>query len=208
MKDTLFTLIIFATGIFMGITDTVPQWLHHPSLSLMVLMILVFMVGIELGVKEKETHLSRNISLRALMLPLFTITGTLLFSALAVVVLSDMSINDCLAVGSGFGYYSLSSVLIANLKSASFGTDIAIRLSSIALLANIIREMLALFSIPFLAKHFGKFVPISVAGISSMDLCLPMIVKKTGREELIPVAVIHGVALEISVPLLVTFFCR
>lgn len=207
MKDMISILTVFGLGISMGATNTAPRWLHYQSLPLFFLMILILMVGIELGVKEKETHLSRHINLKALMLPVFTIIGTLLFSALAVTLIRDMSLNDCLAVGSGFGYYSLSSVLIADLKSASFGTDFAIRLSSIALLANIIREMLALFSIPLLAKYFGKFVPISVAGISSMDLCLPLIVKKTGREDLIPVAVIHGVALEICVPLLVTFFC-
>ena len=139
-----------------------------------------------------------------LLLPLFTIAGTLLFSGLAVFLLRDLRLMDCLAVGSGFGYYSLSSVLITNLKG---GAADAAALATVALLANIMRELVALFGIPLFARLGGRLAPISVAGINSMDVCLPMIVRSSGSE-LIPLAVLHGLALELSVPLLVGLFCR
>lgn len=116
--------------------------------------------------------------------------------------------NDCLTIGSGFGYYSLSSVLIADIKSATLGPQGAAELATIALLANVIREMIALFGTPVLARWGGRLVPISVAGINSMDVCLPMIVRSSYKgEELIPIAILHGIALEVSVPFLINAFC-
>ena len=84
---------------------------------------------------------------------------------------------------------------------------IASQLGAIALLANIIREMLALFGAPLYASFFGKFAPVSVAGINSMDVCLPVISRYSGKN-IVPVAIIHGIILEISVPLLISLFCK
>lgn len=123
-------------------------------------------------------------------------------------LLHGRDLNDCLTIGSGFGYYSLSSVLIADIKSATLGPQGAAELATIALLANVIREMIALFGTPVLARWGGRLVPISVAGINSMDVCLPMIVRSSYKgEELIPIAILHGIALEVSVPFLINAFC-
>ena len=122
-------------------------------------------------------------------------------------LLTSWNIYDCMAVGSGFAYYSLSSLLIVQLKEASAGIEIASQLGAIALLANIIREMLALFGAPLYASFFGKFAPVSVAGINSMDVCLPVISRYSGKN-IVPVAIIHGIILEISVPLLISLFCK
>ena len=97
--------------------------------------------------------------------------------------------------------------MIADIKSATLGVQGATELATIALLANIIREMIALFGTPTLARLGGRLAPISVAGINSMDVCLPVIVRNTYKgEELIPLAILHGIALEVSVPLLISVF--
>ena len=102
----------------------------------------------------------------------------------------------------------MPSVLIADIKSATLGPQGAAELATIALLANVIREMIALFGTPVLARWGGRLVPISVAGINSMDVCLPMIVRSSYKgEELIPIAILHGIALEVSVPFLINVFC-
>ena len=49
-----------------------------------------------------------------------------------------------MAIGSGFAYYSLSSLLIVQFKEAAIGLEMATQLGTIALLANIIREMLTM----------------------------------------------------------------
>ena len=164
-------------------------------------------VGISIGSNKNLKAIISHLHPKMLLIPLGTITGTLLFSALASILLSQWSVFDCMAVGSGFAYYSLSSLLIVQLKEASAGIEIASQLGAIALLANIIREMLALFGAPLYASFFGKFAPVSVAGINSMDVCLPVISRYSGKN-IVPVAIIHGIILEISVPLLISLFCK
>lgn len=82
-----------------------------------------------------------------------TILGTLAGSAAVSLILTHRSLTDCLAVGSGFGYYSLSSIFITEYKGAELGT--------IALLANISREILTLLAAPLLVRWFGNLAPIS-----------------------------------------------
>lgn len=204
MKENLLIFACLALGLAAGMTGTAPAALAHPGLPLVLLSGLVFLVGITLGGNREVFASLRGFRWRMLLLPLFTIAGTLLFSGLAVFLLHDLRLTDCLAVGSGFGYYSLSSVLITNLKG---GAADAAALATVALLANIVRELVALFGIPLFARLGGRLAPISVAGINSMDVCLPMIVRSSGSE-LIPLAVLHGLALELSVPLLIGLFCR
>ena len=71
----------------------------------------------------------------------------------------QMGVFDCLAVGSGFAYYSLSSILITELKEASLGVQMATELGTIALIANIIREIMALLGAPLFVKYFGRLAP-------------------------------------------------
>jgi uncharacterized membrane protein YbjE (DUF340 family) len=74
------------------------------------------------------------------------------------VLLTRWSVFDCLAVGSGLGYYSLSSILIMELKTPDLGAQLATELATIALLTNVIRELVALVGAPFICKYFGKLL--------------------------------------------------
>ena len=135
----------------LGYADAVPTWLLDPDLPMIILSVMVVLVGLGLGAGDNLHYMLRTFNWRMLLLPLCTIVGTLLFSALGVLVLRGFSLTDCLAVGSGFGYYSLSSVLIADLKSATLGVQGAAELATVALLANVVREMIALFGMPLFA---------------------------------------------------------
>lgn len=112
-----------------------------------------------------------------------------------------------MAVGSGFAYYSLSSILITQFKEASIGLQPATELGTIALLSNIFREMMALLGTPLLCKYFGKLAPISAAGVNSMDVVLPMITRYSGKD-MMPVAIFHGILIDMSVPFFVSLFCK
>jgi uncharacterized membrane protein YbjE (DUF340 family) len=103
-----------------------------------------------------------------------------------------------MAVSAGFGYYSLSSVLITQYKGVELGT--------IALLANIIREVLTLLLAPWMVRYFGKLAPISAGGATTMDTTFPVIVKNSGKEFSV-LSIYHGFITDLSVPFLVTFFC-
>lgn len=206
MKSSLIVLVLFALGGLAGIGHFVPlEWLGS-NLPMIILSVLVFQVGISIGSNKNLKAMVQGISLKMLLVPLSTIAGTLLFSVLASLLISQWGMADCLAVGSGFAYYSLSSVLITELKEASAGIQVATELGTLALLANIIREMMSLLGAPLFTRVFGKLAPISAAGINSMDVLLPMISRCSGKN-MIPLAILHGIILELSVPLLVSFFC-
>ena len=198
MKGSLIVILFFCVGCVMGLFNKFEFDTH--TVSMYILYALMLQVGISIGS-------NKNLHPKMLLIPLGTIIGTLLFSALASLFLRQWSVFDCMAVGSGFAYYSLSSILITQFKEPSIGLQLATELGTIALLTNIFREMMALLGTPVIKKYFGKLAPISVAGVNSMDVLLPSISRYSGKE-MIPIAILHGILIDISVPVFVSFFCN
>ena len=131
-------------------------------------------------------------------MPLITIAGTWIGALLTALLLTDRSLADWLAVSSGFGYYSLSSMLITEVRGIELGT--------VALMYNVLREITALLFAPLLLRLFGPLSPISIGGATTADTTLPTISRVSGTQ-FIPVAIFHGLVVDLSVPLLVPFFC-
>lgn len=207
MKNSIFVLLVLGMGVVLGLSLPIPDALLDKSLSTYILYALMLQVGISLGCSDSLKKLIRNFDIRLLLIPLSTIVGTLIFSAAASLILTKWTAADCMAVGSGFAYYSLSSLLITQLKEASVGIQIASELGTIALLTNIFRELLSLVGAPWFRKYFGSLAPVSAAGVNSMDVVLPTITRFSGKE-MIPVAILHGILLDMSVPFFVTLFCQ
>lgn len=170
-----------------------------------MLYLLIAQVGIGVGSNPKLKEILKSARPRMLLLPAATIAGTLLFSLLPSLVISRWSVPEVMAVGSGFGYYSLSSILITTLKEATIGARAA-ELGTLALLANILREMVTLIFAPLLAKVFGPVAPIAAGGATTMDVTLPVISRVSG-EEWIVASMIHGFLVDFSVPWIVPLFC-
>lgn len=207
MKGSLLVLVFFLIGCLLGIADMLPLDKLQGNLTLYILYALMLQVGISIGCSKNLKSIISQLRPKFLLIPLATILGTLLFSALASLLLARWSVFDCMAVGSGFAYYSLSSILITQFKEASLGLQLATELGTIALLSNIFREMMALLGTPLLCKYFGKLAPISAAGVNSMDVVLPMITRYSGSD-MLPVAILHGLLIDMSVPFFVSFFCQ
>lgn len=206
MKDSLIVLGFFVGGCLLGALGYLPVDLKTGNMSIYILYALMFQIGISIGSNKELKSMISQLRLKFLLIPLATIGGTLLFSALASLLLSRWSIFDCMAVGSGFAYYSLSSILITQFKEPSLGLQLATELGTIALLTNIFREMMALLGTPLIRKCFGRFAPISAAGVNSMDVLLPSILRYSGKD-MMPIAILHGVLIDLSVPVFVSFFC-
>lgn len=204
MKGSLIVVAFFDTGCLVGIFNDFQFDMHN--LSMYILYALMLQVGISIGSNKNLKFLIKSLRPNMLLVPIATIVGTLLFSAFASLLLSQWSVFDCMAVGSGFAYYSLSSILITQFKEASVGLQLATELGTIALLANIFREMMALLGAPLIRKYFGKLAPISAAGVNSMDVLLPSITLYSGKD-MIPVAIFHGILIDMSVPFFVSLFC-
>ena len=98
------------------------------NLTLYMLYALMLQVGLSIGSSKDLKFIVGSLRPKYLLIPLGTVCGTLLFSALASLLLSRWSIFDCMAVGSGFAYYSLSSILITQFKEPSIGLQLATEL--------------------------------------------------------------------------------
>ncbi|MFA6580695.1 MAG: lysine exporter LysO family protein [Paludibacter sp.] len=198
MKGSLIILSFFATGLLLGIFRLFPADILHYNTSFYVLCALMFSVGISIGNDPNSFRQFRSLNPRLIFLPLMTLLGTWLGVIAVGFFLNDRSLADCLAVGSGFGYYSLSSILITQYKGVELGT--------IALLSNIMREVITLLFAPWMLKYFGKLAPISAGGATTMDTTFPVIVRNSGKEFAV-VSIYQGFVMDFSVPFLVTFFC-
>ncbi len=198
MKGSLIIVGFFVLGIIVGLCDVIPDSFVNSDVSYYALCCLMFCVGISIGCDTAVLKSFKEVNPRLMMLPIMTILGTLAGCTAVSILLAHRQLTDCLAIGSGFGYYSLSSIFITQYRGAELGT--------IALLANISREILTLLCAPLLAKYFGKLAPISVGGATTMDTTLPIITRYSG-ESFIIVSIFHGFCVDFSVPFLVTFFC-
>ena len=198
MKGSLIIVSFFALGILCGLFNWIPsEWLSN-DLSFYALCGLMFSVGLSIGHDPQTIQNFRSLNPRLMLLPVGTILGTLTAIALVSFLFSHRTMTECMAVGSGFGYYSLSSIFITEYKGAELGT--------VALLSNIAREIITLLCAPLLVRWFGNLAPISSGGATTMDTTLPIITQCAGQKFVI-VSIFHGFVVDFSVPFLVTFFC-
>lgn len=206
MKGSLIVAAMFAAGVSVGYFGWSPEGVDYAQMAVYVLYLLIAFVGWEFG-RNQLTKAFKNVSWNILLLPVVTVVCSLLFALAAGLVIGIYSPGEYMALGSGLGYYSLSSMLILDYMREKSGAEIAGELAAIALLTNIMREMMALLLAPWFKNRFGGYAPISAAGVTSLDVCLPVIARCCGSE-MVPVAILHGVILEMSIPALVWVCCR
>ncbi len=195
MKNSLKILVAFSLGVLLGYSGWLPLATYDGNPGKYALYILMFLVGISIGADHRSLLLIREQGIRLFLLPMATIAGT--FAGILAVIhfVDGLGVREGLAVGAGFGYYSLSSILITQMHSEALGV--------IALLSNIIREIITLIMAPAMAICFGKLAPVSAAGATSMDTSLPIITTASGKEFSV-IALFHGILLTMLVPILVT----
>jgi uncharacterized membrane protein YbjE (DUF340 family) len=197
VKDSLVILGFFLVGVITGKAGLIPQWINPDITGEYVLYGLMFLVGIGIGADKKALRALASFNLKIFMVPVSTIVGTFAGVSLAALFIKQFDLWQVMAVGAGFGYYSLSSVIITELHSAELGV--------VALLSNVSREIITLLFAPLMVKFFGKIAPVSCGGATSMDTTLPIISTVSGKEFAI-ISLFHGIVLTIIVPFLVTFF--
>ena len=198
MKGSLIIVGFFLLGTLCGMFHLLPSDLSQSNISFYALCALMFSVGISIGNDPQTLRNFRSLNPRLVLLPVATILGTLSAAALVSLILPHRSATECMAIGSGMGYYSLSSIFITQYKGPELGT--------LALLSNILREIMTLLCAPLLVRWFGNLAPISAGGATTMDTTLPIITRTAGQQFVI-VSIFHGFITDFSVPFLVTFFC-
>lgn len=196
MKGSLIIVGFFILGLLCGLSPWLPEFLTNKDLSTYSLYALMFLVGITIGADKSALKIIKDVKLEILMLPVSVILGTFAGVCIVSLFLKDLSIKDSLAVGAGFGYYSLSSIIITEIKGESLG--------ALALVSNIMREVITLLFAPVLVAVFGKLAPIASGGATSMDSTLPVVRKFSGKDYVL-ISIFNGTVLTILVPLLVMF---
>lgn len=194
MKGTLLVLLCFFGGIGVGILDWLPQAVAQSDAALWVLYVMLFGAGMGVGFDLKALRILRQLKARILLLPLTVVMGSFVGCCFAWLLLGDMAFVDTLAVGAGFGYYSLATVIITQMGDPALG--------SVTLLSNMIHELITLLTAPLLVRMVGPLGPVVAGGAASMDTCLPTIAKYSGERYAI-LAVFSGMTLTMLVPLLV-----
>jgi len=196
MKNSIIILCFFVCGLILGITKFLPDLLIENNLSIYVLYLLLFVIGIGIGADTNALKVIKESNIKIVLVPLCVVIGSLLGAATVSLLLIDVTPKEAMAVSAGFGYYSLSSVIITEMSGETLGT--------VALLSNIIREILTLLATPIFVKYFGKLAGIAAGGATSMDTTLPIISEYSGKEWAI-ISIFSGFVLTILVPILVPF---
>ncbi|MBN1620411.1 lysine exporter LysO family protein [candidate division WOR-3 bacterium] len=199
MTKSLVISLFFALGILAGILDLLPGFFMDNDFSTYALYFLMFLVGVEIGADKNALNAIKKFNLKILAIPLSVVIGTLAGAAAVSPLLSGISLRESLAVGAGFGYYSLSSVFISKISGETLGV--------IALISNISREIITLLFAPLLVKYFGKLAPIASGGATAMDTTLPVITRFSGKDYAV-IAVFSGLLLTLLVPFLVTIILK
>jgi len=194
------TVLIFSSviiGILIGyflLKGNEQLWLD--SLTNYSLALLLFGVGIDIGASREIINDFRLLGWKLLLIPVLIAFGSL-FGALLSGLFFGFGAGESAAVGAGFGWYSLSGVLISKLHSAELG--------SLAFLSNVFRELLTVIILPFVSRYFGSLATIAPGGATTMDVTLPL-VKESGGEAVVIPAFVSGAVLSTLVPILVPLF--
>lgn len=185
-------------GIGFGYLFLSPDILQYTDLIIDIgLCILLFFVGIDMG-RNKEAFLKiKKMGLKILLVPFMIGLGSIIGSIVGGYFL-NLPVNESSAVGAGFGWYTLSSMMLMQYSS---------ELSALAFISNVVREIIALISIPFIARYIGDLEAIAPAGATAMDTSLPVISNATNSKTAI-IAFITGVILSTSVPILVPILIK
>lgn len=199
MKGSLIIVMFFILGLISGLFNFLPESITNSDFSSYALYLLMFLVGIGIGVDKNAWQVIKSAKIKIILVPLTVVFGSLIGGGIISLFLKNINLKEALAISSGFGYYSLSSIFITKMCNETLGV--------VALLSNIMRELLTLLATPIFLKYFGKLAPIAAGGATSMDTTLPIITKFSGKEFAI-IAIFSGTVLTILVPFLVTFILQ
>ncbi|MBB3329435.1 uncharacterized membrane protein YbjE (DUF340 family) [Halomonas campaniensis] len=167
---------------------------HAETLAEWVLYALLALIGCQLrnsGMPLRQILLNRHGLAIAL-----TLAATSLVGGLIAAPLLALRASEGLALAAGFGWYSLSGILV--------GDQLGPLLGGVAFFNDLARELLAFVLIPLVIRRRAALA-IGYGGATSMDFTLPVI-QQHGGVTCVPVAVVSGFLLSLLSPPLILFF--
>ncbi|NWO05145.1 MAG: LysO family transporter [Alteromonadaceae bacterium] len=186
-------LLAVLAGVLLG-------YFLFPSLPLVedvatgALMLLLFLIGLQLrnaGLSLRKLLMNRQ----GLGIAAVLVVSSLL-AGLALAPWLEVPWHQALAMASGFGWYSLSGIVIGDALGPAWG--------GVAFLNDVLREIIALALIP-LVIGARPAVAIGYGGATAMDFTLPVI-RSSGGLTCVPVAIASGFLLSFLSPVLMGVF--
>ncbi len=173
------------------------HWHDSPAGTLLLniswwLYVLLFLIGLDLA----QVAISRSwLAPRVLMIPLLVMAGSMLGGVLLSFITGER-LAVSLALSTGFGWFSLSGAIAGQQLGDAYG--------SVALLNDLMRELIGLTVVFLLGRNFANS-SVGVCAATAMDTTLPF-VRKACHYEYVPTAIISGLILTIAAPFFMLFF--
>ncbi len=156
-----------------------------------LLLVFMFMIGLDLA----YSPLDRSwLNFKILLVPIGCIFGSLFAIMLYSFWNTDISLKDLIMLSQGYGFYSMSGVVVTELRNAELG--------SIALMNDLFREIFAILLMYCMGWRYPRSA-ISAAGATAMDVTLPMVKQACGHD-FIPHAMVSGFILSLLAPVMVS----
>ena len=159
-----------------------------------LLMLLLLLIGLQL----RNAGLSLRkllMNVQGLGIALVLMASSMLAGVLLIPVLG-LPWHQTLALTSGFGFYSLSVIVIGDALGPAWG--------GVAFMNDVLREIIALAIIPLVIAR-RPAMAIGYGGATSMDFTLPVI-RSSGGLACVPVAIASGFLLSFFAPVFMGLF--
>lgn len=160
-----------------------------------LLMLLVLLVGISLshaGMTLREVLLNK----RGVQMSVIFCASVALSGVIFGLLMPEVSVMQGLALSSGYGWYSLSGIIMTDRYGAVWG--------SVALMNDLLREFCTLLFVPLFMHRFPS-AAVGLGGVTVMDFTLP-VVQSSGGNAVVPLAMSFGFIVNIIAPILMVFF--
>ncbi|MGL5799058.1 MAG: lysine exporter LysO family protein, partial [Plesiomonas sp.] len=191
--DSLQLLGVVFVGFAVGWV-TQPWSAHAGKASEYALIFLLWLIGIQLrnsNMPLRQILLNR----RGMLIAVVVLISSLLGGLIAALLLG-LPLNKGLAIASGFGWYSLSGIMLTDALGPILG--------SAAFFNDLLRELIAIMIIPLLVRRYSMSA-VGIGGATAMDFTLPVI-QKSGSVQLVPAAIVSGFILSLSAPVFMALF--
>ena len=156
-----------------------------------LLLVFMLLIGLDLAYSPLDKSW---LNWKILLVPLGCILGSLFGAFIAAYFLPNLSIQDLIMLSQGYGFYSMTGIVVTELKNAHLG--------SIALMNDLFREIFAIIFMYIIGWRYPRSA-ISSAGATAMDVTLPMVKQACGND-FIPHAMVSGFILSVLAPIFVS----
>lgn len=156
-----------------------------------LLLVYMILIGLDLA----YSPLDRSwLNWKIMLVPIGCIIGSMLGAVATSFFIGNISLKDLIMLSQGYGFYSMTGIVVTELKNAQLG--------SIALINDLFREILAILFMYLIGWRYPRSA-ISSAGATAMDVTLPMVKQACGNE-FIPHAMVSGFILSVLAPIAVS----